>query len=80
MLRASRPSRPAVFILERPLGSVVRVVEGPSDLVVADDFALVPFWQPGAPSPKVGQRYRAVVVVQRASPKSDNARHREKNQ
>ncbi|NQT54217.1 hypothetical protein HQ576_19325 [bacterium] len=63
MRRASRPSRPAAFFLETPAGSHVEVKEGPTDLVVADNFALVPFWKAGEPAPEVGKEHKAVVVV-----------------
>lgn len=63
MRRASRPSRPAAFFLKTPPGSQVEVKEGPTDLVVADNFALLPFWKAGEPAPEVGKEYRAVVVA-----------------
>lgn len=66
MRRASLPSRPAAFLLETPTGSEVEVKEGPENLVVADNFALIPFWKPGQPVPEMGKEYKAVVVVQRS--------------
>ena len=65
MRRASRPSRPAAFFLAIPAGSHAEVKEGPADLVIADDFALVPFWKAGEPAPEAGKEYRAVAVVRR---------------
>ncbi len=64
MRRARRPSRPAAFILREPLGSVAQTIEGPKALVVADNFALIPFWPSGAPTPKVGQQFHATVLLQ----------------
>ena len=57
--------RPAAFFLKTPAGSHVEVKEGPADLVVADNFALVPFWKAGEPAPEVGKVYKAVVVARR---------------
>jgi len=65
MRRASLPSRPAAFLLKTQAGSEVEVKEGPGNLVVADNFALIPFWKPGQPAPEIGQQYKAVVVVRR---------------
>jgi len=63
MRRGSHPSRPAAFLLN--LGPVlqVEVQEGPANLLVTDNFALVPFWKPGEPAPPVGKEYKAVAVV-----------------
>jgi len=63
MRRARLPSRPAAFLVESAAGSPVEVKEGPRNLVVADNFALVPFWKAGEPAPQVGRKYKAVVVV-----------------
>ena len=63
MRRARVPSRPAAFFLEAADRSHVEVKEGPENLVVADNFALVPFWKPGQPAPEIGRQYKAVVVV-----------------
>jgi len=63
MRRASRPSRPAAFFLETPAGPHVEVKEGPANLLVADNFALLPFWKAGGPAPEVGKEYKAVVVA-----------------
>ena len=63
MCRGRVPSRPAAFFLETADRSQVEVKEGPENLVVADNFALVPFWKPGQPAPKIGTEYKAVVVV-----------------
>lgn len=66
MLRARRPSRPAAFLLHEPLGTSLEVLEGPEHLVVADNFALIPFWPPGKPTPNEGQVFKATVLVRPA--------------
>jgi zinc protease len=63
MRRASLPSRPAAFFQDVPPPFQAEVREGPKDILVAENFVLVPFWKPGAPAPKVGDTYRAVVVL-----------------
>ena len=63
MRSASVPSRPAAFLLENVPVSEVEVKEGPENLVVADNFALVPFWRPGQPAPQIGKEYKAVVLL-----------------
>ncbi len=63
-MRSARvPSRPAAFLLENSPVSEVEVKEGPENLMVADNFALVPFWRPGQPAPQIGKEYKAVVLL-----------------
>jgi len=77
MRRQSAPSRPAAFFVDVASGSRVEVREGPKDLVVADGFALVPFWKSGDPTPKMGRKYKATVVVSR-TPAGKKLRNDEK--
>ena len=63
MRRASLPSRPAAFFVETSAGSQIEVKEGPENLLIADNFALIPFWPAGDPVPEPGKKYKAVVVV-----------------
>ncbi len=67
MRRESLPSRPAAFLLPPAVVSDVEVKEGPENLVVADNFALVPFWKSGNPNLPVGKEFKAVVTLKRAS-------------
>lgn len=66
MRREAAPSRPAAFLLEQAKISDVKVKEGPENLVVADNFALIPFWKSGDPKLPVGKEFKAVVTVKRA--------------
>ncbi|MBU4271507.1 MAG: hypothetical protein KKE86_15170 [Planctomycetes bacterium] len=66
MRREASPSRPAAFLLAPAKISDLKVKEGPENLVVADNFALVPFWKSGDPAPPVGKEFKAVVTVKRA--------------
>jgi len=63
MRRASLPSRPAAFLLQMPAAFRAEIREGPRDLLIADNFALVPFWKAGDQAPKVGEQFKAVAVV-----------------
>ncbi len=63
MRRAALPSRPAAFFLKAQTRSLVEVREGPKNLVVAETFALVPFWKAGDAAPEAGKEYRAIAVV-----------------
>jgi len=65
MLRPHLPSRPAAFLLELGPPSQVEVKEGPRNLVLTENFALLPFWTAGEPAPEPGREYKAVVVVKR---------------
>jgi hypothetical protein len=78
MRRASRPGRPAAFLVEPRIRSAVEVKEGPKDLVVKDAFALVPFWEAGEKAPEVGQEYRAVAVVEVEEEKAEKPEKRER--
>ncbi|MBI4607075.1 MAG: hypothetical protein HY721_34355 [Planctomycetes bacterium] len=66
MRRSALPSRPAAFLLAPQPRTAFEVKEGPADLVVADELALVPFWKPGDEAPAAGKEYRAVAVVSRS--------------
>ncbi|NLF09059.1 MAG: hypothetical protein GX594_13930 [Pirellulaceae bacterium] len=45
--------------------SDIEVTEGPENLVVADNFALIPFWNAGDPTPAMGKVFKAVVSLKR---------------
>ena len=60
------PLGPAAFLLDTGPASDVDVKEGPKDLVLADEFALVPFWKADESAPETGKEYRAVVVLRQA--------------
>ncbi|MBI4584333.1 MAG: hypothetical protein HY717_09960 [Planctomycetes bacterium] len=64
MRRAILPSRPAAFILKAQTRSLVEVREGPKNLLVAETFALVPFWKAGDAAPEAGKEYGAIAVVE----------------
>ncbi len=63
------PSRPAAFLLPRGARKLLKVLSGPRDILVADDFALVPFWGPKAPAPEKGREYKAAVLVETGNPR-----------
>ena len=68
MSESQTPSRPAAFFLPRKQRKLVKVLSGPKDILVADDFALVPFWASKEPAPEKGKEYKAVVVVETTPP------------
>jgi len=61
MRRPAVPSRPAAFLLDLPGQWEVEVRKGPRNLVVTENFALIPFWKHGQRPPKPGKKYTAVV-------------------
>ena len=61
MRRSTVPSRPAAFFLDIPGEWEVEVRKGPENLVVTENFALIPFWKRGQSPPKTGTKYTAVV-------------------
>lgn len=63
MCRAILPSRPAMFLLKNRGRTQIKIVQGPEDLVISDNFALLPFWKIGQSVPKPGDKYKAVVIV-----------------
>jgi len=65
MRRESLPTRPAAFLLPPAKVSDIEVTEGPENLVVADNFALIPFWNAGDPTPAMGKVFKAVVSLKR---------------
>ncbi len=67
MRRPEKPKRPAAFFLEPAVRTLVEVKEGPGAPVIADDFALIPFWPDEDSAPAVGKTYRAVVIAEVAA-------------
>ncbi len=63
MKAPQKPSRPAAFLLPRAPRKVLKILRGPKDLLVADDFALLPFWGPKTPPPEKGRTYQATLIV-----------------
>ena len=64
MQQARKPARPAAFLFHHPLGKLKKVIKGPKDLVLTENFALIPFWENLKITPHVGQRFSAEVIVE----------------
>jgi len=62
MRRDERPRRPAAYILPPAPRTVLEVRRGPDDLVVADNFALIPFWEADEAPTEIGRQHKVVVI------------------